>query len=139
MVKKIELTFGNVVIKNSQNEKLLEVFFDEKATFGYLIENMCVKAIRKRQVLACVAPYMDLSKRKFLIDTFFISQFSYFLLAWICHSRALNNKINTLDKLCLRLIYTTSNSLLMDVLKRMTLSHYILEICKLLPLRCTKS
>ena len=31
---------GNVFIKSSQNEKLLGAFFDEKTTFGYLIENV---------------------------------------------------------------------------------------------------
>ena len=36
----IGINVGNVVIKYSQNEKLLGVFFDEKATFGYHIENM---------------------------------------------------------------------------------------------------
>ena len=53
---------GNVVIKNLRHEKLLRVFFDEKPTFGYHIEIMCIKARRKLQALARVAPYMDLSK-----------------------------------------------------------------------------
>ena len=38
------ISVGNVVIKNLQNEKLLEVFFDKKATFGYHIET-CVKRL----------------------------------------------------------------------------------------------
>ena len=50
---------ANVVITNSQNEKLLGIFFDKKPTFGYHIENVCLKAS-----LAFVAPYTDLSKRK---------------------------------------------------------------------------
>ena len=54
------INVGNVVIKNSQNEKLLGVFFDEKATFGYHTENMCKTASSKLQVLARVAPYIDL-------------------------------------------------------------------------------
>ena len=44
---------GNVVIKNSRNEKLLGVFFNE-AFFGYHTENMCTKASRKLQALARV-------------------------------------------------------------------------------------
>ena len=54
------INIGNVVIKNLQNEKLLRVFFDEKATFGYHTENLCKTASRKLQALARVAPYMDL-------------------------------------------------------------------------------
>ena len=53
---------GNVVIKNSRHEKLQRVFFNEKTTFGYQIESMCIKARRKLQPLARVASYMDLSK-----------------------------------------------------------------------------
>ena len=34
------INVGNVFIKSSQNEKLLGAFFDEKTTFGYLIENV---------------------------------------------------------------------------------------------------
>ena len=36
----IGINVGNVIIKNSQNEKLLGVFFDEKATFRYNIQNI---------------------------------------------------------------------------------------------------
>ena len=99
------INIGDVVIKTSQNEKLLGVFFDEKATFGYHIENMCIKASRKLQALPRVSPYTDLSKRKFLMNAFSNSQFSCCLLVWMCHSRALNNKINRLHERYLRLIY----------------------------------
>ena len=89
----------NVAIKNSRNEKLLGVFFKEKATFGYHIENMCIKVRRKLQALARGAPYMDLSKRKYLVNAFLNSQFSYCTLVWMCHSRALNNKVIGYTKL----------------------------------------
>ena len=70
------INVGNVAIQTSQNEKLLGVLFDEKATFGYHTENMCIKARRKLHALARVAPYMDQSKRIFLMSIFFNSQFS---------------------------------------------------------------
>ena len=72
----IGINVGNVIIKNSQNEKLLGVFFDEKATFRYNIENMCIKDSRKLQLLAR-APYMNLSKSKTLMNALLNSQFSY--------------------------------------------------------------
>ena len=73
----VGIDVGNVVIKNSRKEKLLGVFFDEKATFGYHIENICIKAGRKLQTLARIAPYMDLSKRKYLMNAFSNSQITY--------------------------------------------------------------
>ena len=56
---------GNIVIKNLRHEKFLRVFFNKKATFGYHIENMCIKASRKLQALARVPPYMNVSKNFF--------------------------------------------------------------------------
>ena len=108
----------NVAIQTSQNEKLLGVFFDEKATFGYHIENIYKKASRKLQALARVAPYMDLSKRKYLMNAFFNSQFSYCPLVWMCHSRALNNKINRLHERCLRLIYNDKQLTFEELLEK---------------------
>ena len=104
MVKKRGINVGNV-IKNSQNEKLLGVIFDEKPTFGYHTEIMHIKASRKLQALARVAPYMDLSKRRFLMNAFFNSQFNYCPLVSMCHSLALNKKINRLHEHCLIFIY----------------------------------
>ena len=54
---------------------------------------MCIKVRRKLQALARGVPYMDLSKRKYLVGAFLNSQFSYCTLVWMCHSRALNNKV----------------------------------------------
>ena len=98
------INVGNVVIKNSQNEKLIGVFFVEKAFFGYHIE-MGIKASRKLEALERVALYMDLSKRKFLMNAFFNSQFSCCPFVWMFHSCALNNKMNRLHERCLRIMY----------------------------------
>ena len=36
----------------------------------------------------------NVSKRRILLNVFFISQFSYYALAWLFHSRGKTNKIN---------------------------------------------
>ena len=99
------INVGNVVIKNSQNEKLIGVFFVEKAFFGYHIENVGIKASRKLEALERIALYMDLSKRKFLMNAFFNSQFSCCPFVWMFHNCALNNKMNRLHERCLRIMY----------------------------------
>ena len=38
------------------------------------------------------------------MNAFFNSQFSYCPLVWMCHSRALSNKVNRLHERCLRLV-----------------------------------
>ena len=57
---------------------------------------MCIKASRKLQTLALVAPCIDLSKGKFGKSGLSNLQFTYCSLVWVFHSRKLNNKINRL-------------------------------------------
>ena len=45
-----------------------------------------------------------------LFRTFIMPQFSYFLLVWKSHSGQLNNQINGLHKLALRLAYSDRSS-----------------------------
>ena len=63
------------------------------------------KVIRKVNTLSRVMPYMSLSKKKKLVNSFFNSQFSYCPLVWMFHSRIINNKINCLHERCLCLQY----------------------------------
>ena len=83
-------------INNSSCEKLSGVKFDNKISFDEHITNLCKKGNRKLHALSRIAPYMNFSKRRILMNAFFKSQFSYCPLVWMCHSRANNNKINRL-------------------------------------------
>ena len=53
-----------------------------------------------------------------LLNAFFKSQFNYCPLVWMCHSRALNNKINRLHERCLRIIYNDKHSSFHDLLEK---------------------
>ena len=59
-------------IKNSDNEKLLDVTVDANLNFNRLLENILRKASKNVQVLARTAPYMSIPKRKLLINSFFM-------------------------------------------------------------------
>ena len=63
-----------------------------------------------------VTPYMTVSKRRILMNAFFRSQFSYCPLVWMCHSRTLNNEINTLHERCLRIVYNDKLSSFQNLL-----------------------
>ena len=97
-------------IKNSECEKLLDVKFDNKLTFEKHITDICRKASRKIYALARIAPYMDLSKRRMVMNAFFNLQFNYCPLIWMCHNRTTNRKINRLHERCLRIIYNDKQS-----------------------------
>ena len=57
--------------KNSEYNKLLGVKYDYKLTFEKQIFNICRKASRKICVQARITPYMDLSKRRMVMNAFF--------------------------------------------------------------------
>ena len=72
--------------------------------------NICQKANRKLKALARLTNYMELPKRRLLLNAFFKAQFNYCPVVWMFHSRSLNNKINRLHERCLRIIYNDKHS-----------------------------
>ena len=52
------------------------------------------------------------------MNAFFNSQFNYCPVIWMCHSRALNNKINRLHERCLRIIYNDKTSTFKELLEK---------------------
>ena len=63
-------------------------------------------------------PYMELGKIRMLMNAFFNSQFNYCSVIWVCHSRALNNKINILHERCLGIIYNDKTSTFKELLEK---------------------
>ena len=65
------------------------------------------------------------------MKSFILSQFSYCLLGWMCHSRTLNNKINKLDEMALRLVYDDRQSIfeeLLNIGNSVTIHHRTSEV-----------
>ena len=60
--------------------------------------------------LSRIAPSMDFNKKCLLVNAFFMSQFNYCHLIWMCHNRTKNNKINRIQERCLRLIFNDKKS-----------------------------
>ena len=53
-----------------------------------------------------------------LMNAFFNSQFNCCPVTWMCHGRALNNKINRLHERCLRIIYNDKTSTFKELLEK---------------------
>ena len=76
----------------SENKhELLDIILDLK--LSEKIKKLCKKASQKLNALARLAPCMCLEKRKAVIKAYIISQFGYYPLIWMFHSRGLKNKI----------------------------------------------
>ena len=114
---KVHVNIDNAKIENSKFEKLLGVTLDSRLTFEKHIQQICGKASSKLKALARIAPFMNIEKRKILMNAFFNVQFSYCPLTWMFHSRKLNNKISKLHERCLRIVYNNNTSSYEDLLE----------------------
>ena len=81
-------------IKKTECEKLLGIKVDCELKFENYLDRVIKNASNKINALSRVTPFMNLSEKKMLMDSFFKSQFSYCSLVWMCHSRTINNMIN---------------------------------------------
>ena len=106
----VKIQVGNYNIANRKCEKLLGINFDHNLNFDKHLSELCKKSSRKINALSRITPYMNVSKKRILMNAFFKSQFSYCPLIWMCHSRANNNKINRLHERCLRIVFPDKQS-----------------------------
>ena len=75
-----------------------------------MLRNICQKADKKLNAFARVTNYMELTKRRILMNAFFKAQFSYCPAVWMFHNSSLNNKINRLHERYLKIIYNDEHS-----------------------------
>lgn len=68
---------GDSNIENSNREKLLSVTIDYKFSFKDHVNNKCLKATQKLNVLARISSNMSLEKGRILFQSFILSQFVY--------------------------------------------------------------
>ena len=80
--QEVSLIVNNFKIKSSDCEKLLGVKFDSKLRFDQQITDLCRRASRKIHALARVTPFMNLSKRRLLLNSYFKTQFNNCPLIW---------------------------------------------------------
>ena len=114
----LSVKVDNHRVFNRSSEKLLGVTIDSKLTFDEHVSSLCKKASQKLHALSRVAHYMDISKRKVIMNAFINSQFGYCPLVWMCHSRKLNNRINKIQERGLRIVYDDVNSTYEELLTK---------------------
>ena len=123
---------------NKRFPKLLETTLDDKLKFDKHVENICQKASKKLNALARVTNYMQLSKRRILMNAFFKAQFNYCPAVWMFHNRSLKSKISRFHERYLRLSIMINIQILRNCLSKIILSPYITIIFTHLQLKCIK-
>ena len=73
----VSLRVSGYDLKNSQCDKLLGVILENKLKFEKHVTDICRKTSTKIYALARIAPYINLSKRRMVINASFNSQFKY--------------------------------------------------------------
>ena len=84
---RMNLKLGNTNIESSLYEKLLGVKVDNKLNLNGHDDEIIKKATGKVSALSRIFRFMNLTKRRLLMNSFFTSQFSYCPLIWMCHSK----------------------------------------------------
>ena len=74
--------------------------------------------VRKPNALARISSYMSQTKLKIIMNAFISSQFGYYPLVWMFHSRRLNNRINRIYERALRLVYNDTQSNFAELLSK---------------------
>ena len=101
---------------SSKQKRWIKV--DAKLNFNEHLNNIISKVSRKVNALSRAVPYMRVSKRKILLNSFFNSQFSYCPLICMFYSRIMNNEINWLREMCMRLICKDKTSSFEELLEQ---------------------
>ena len=109
---------GDFAIASCSSEKILGVTIDCNLTFKEHVLYLCSNANKKLHAMARISKYMSLKKRRILINSFIISQFSYCPLIWMIHNRGLNNKINHIHERALRIVYKDYSSSFKELLAK---------------------
>ena len=70
-------TIDHSSIESEDKQVLLGITTDSNLTFENHINSICTKASQKLNVLARIAPYMNIQKRRTMMKSFVASQFIY--------------------------------------------------------------
>ena len=84
---------------------------------------LCISSLtfvnrQKLAVLARLSKFMSFKQERILVKTFVESQFGYYLLICMFHSRKVNSKINHLQERSLRIVYNDYITSFEDLLKK---------------------
>ena len=117
-VEQMYVRVGGQVVWESVERMLLGVTVDKSLKFETHVNDICRSASGKLTALARLARIMPFNKKKLLMNSFVQSQFSYCPLLWMFCSRGLNDKINSIHKRALRVVYLDFTSSFAELLKK---------------------
>ncbi len=101
----ISIKIGDAYVKESKEETLLGITFDQSLSFKQHVKSLCKKVGQKIHALARISVYMDTEKLQMLMRAFVSSQFNYCPIVWMFYDRSLDQRIGRAQERALRLAY----------------------------------
>ena len=98
-------SIGKHLIWESNDVKLLGNTIDRDLKFDKHVLKLCGKTNQKLSALSSMAKLLSLNERRTHFKAFAESQFEYYPIVWMFHSRSTNNKINRLHERAFRMVY----------------------------------
>ena len=111
----ISVHVGPFEITNTNCGKLLGIKVDSRLNFTEHLDSIIKKASRKINALSRITPFMNISKRHILMNSFFTSLFNYCPLVWVLHSHSINKIIRLYERV-LCIVYNDFKSSFKDCL-----------------------
>ena len=91
------MVINSIIVKESNEVKLLGITIDNKLFFKKHIENLCRTAQYNVHALTRIRKYLTLDKAILLGNTFINSQFNYAPLVWMFCRKTLYHKIEKIS------------------------------------------
>ena len=113
-----QININDTIIDSSKAEKLLKILIDNKLNFDKHVSSLCVKAGQKLHGRSRISSFINIKKRKLIMNAFITSQFGYCPLVWMFHCREMNNRINRIHERSLRIVYKNKQSTFQELLDR---------------------
>ena len=112
----IELEICGYKIKTSESVKLLGINIDNKLKFDNHVSNLCKRASMQLNAIYRLKQYMGKKQLEVLINSFVYSNFNYCPLIWHFCSCQSSNKVEQIQKRCLKLLLDDNSSDYKDLL-----------------------
>ena len=116
VVESFQIKIGNEAVSNSKYEKLLEVKEDHEFNFNEHVSSLCKKTSQKLNALSGITSWVTFDQGRFILNSFIKSHFSYCVIVCMFHSRKLNERINHIHEMALRIVYKDFKLLFQELL-----------------------
>ena len=120
------------IVKTIRNQGYVRLDFIEH------LDGIIKKYRRKINAISRTTSFMNISKRRILMNSFFNLDFNYCPLVWLFYSRSIDSKINRLHERVLRIVYNDIRSSIENILEKDGLSQYMEKIFKNLQQKCLR-